>query len=146
MSSQAVSSFNFQFILDALADYAKQTGIDLTKNPFAVHLQSCDSPHAILQLLQENAKAFKDYRDGNRKLIDCLSPVVHILHAFSDVLNEGTSLVSPVDSFFLIMNLHFRPQVPFPPTKAIFVGVDILLAVYIFFHFFSLHLYHTRVN
>ena len=34
------------------------------------------------------------------------------------------------------MNLHFRPQVPFPPTKAIFVGVDILLAVYIFFYFF----------
>ena len=95
MSSPIASSPNIRFILDALADYAKQTGIDLTENPFAVHFQSCDSPDAILELLQENAKAFKDYRDGNRTFINCLSPVVHILHAFSGVLGEAITLVSP---------------------------------------------------
>ena len=101
MSSATVSSSNFQFILDALADYVNQTGIDLTEHPFAVHLQSCRSPDAILQLLHDKEKAFKDYRDENRKLFNWLSPVVHILHAFTGVLAEATTLVSPDQSIHL---------------------------------------------
>ena len=98
MSSSIDSSSNFQFILDALADYAKQTGMDLTKNPFVDHLQSCHSPHGILQLLHDKANAFKDYRDGNRELLNWLSPLVHILHAFSGILDQA---VSPDESIHL---------------------------------------------
>jgi len=77
-----------------LVDYAKTTGIDLSKNPFAAVIERANSPEAILELLQEREKAFKDYREGNRTLISCLSPVVNVIQAFSGILGETVSLVS----------------------------------------------------
>jgi hypothetical protein len=88
------SSSNVQLIISALADYSKETGIDLSNNPFATALEQSDSPEAILQLLQKREKDFKEYRDGNRRLINCLSPAVKVLHAFSGILGEAVSLVS----------------------------------------------------
>jgi hypothetical protein len=88
------STSNIQLIIDALADYAKITGIDLSVNPFAVMLEQSNSPEAILQLLQEREKAFKEYCDGNRRLITSLSPAVKVLQAFSGILGEAVSLVS----------------------------------------------------
>jgi hypothetical protein len=85
---------NFQLIVNALAHYAELTGIYLPKNPFAEKLELLSSPDAILELLQEREKTFKEYRDGNRRLISCLSPVVHILSTFSESLGEAVSLVS----------------------------------------------------
>lgn len=80
---------NFQTILDAVDRYAEQTGINLRESPFTDKVKGCDSPGAVLLLLQENMKAFKDYRDQNRKLLDCLSPVVQFVHVFSRILGEG---------------------------------------------------------
>jgi hypothetical protein len=92
-TGQATSS-NIQLIIDALADYTKTTGIDLSNNPFAAAIEQSNSPQAILQLLQEREKAFKEYRDGNRRLICCLSPAVKVLQAFSGILGDAASLVS----------------------------------------------------
>jgi hypothetical protein len=92
-SSTKISSSNHRLILDTLDDYARQTGIDLTKNPFTYPFHNCVSPQAILDLLEERAMAFKDYRDGNRNLIKWLSPVVQVLHVFAGVLGPATSLV-----------------------------------------------------
>jgi hypothetical protein len=85
---------NFRSILDTLDQYAEQTGIDLKENPFTDKVKGCDSPDAVLLLLQENLKTFKEYRDKNRRFIDCLSPVVQFVHAFSGVLSEAANLVS----------------------------------------------------
>ena len=85
---------NLQSIREALDTYAEQMKIDLKDNPFADEVKGCDSPEAILQLLEKNRDEFKEYRDKNRKFIDCLNPVVKFVHAFSDVLGEATSLVS----------------------------------------------------
>ena len=85
---------NLQSILDAADKYAEQTGINLKDNPFTDKVKGCDSPGAVLLLLQENLKAFKDYRDNNRKFIECVSPVVQFVHAFSDILGEAAGLVS----------------------------------------------------
>ncbi|KAF8257689.1 hypothetical protein EI94DRAFT_1260448 [Lactarius quietus] len=98
----------FQLILDAVDKYAEQTGINLKDNPFAVKIKACDSPGTVLLLLQENLKAFKVYRDKNRKFIDCLSPVVKFVHTFSDFLGEAAGLI------------------PFHPAKLIFVGINVL--------------------
>ena len=86
---ETFSASNFQLIIDALTDYAKLTGIDLSKNPFSAMLEQSNSPEAILQLLQEREKAFKEYRDGNRRLITCLGPVVKVLQVFSGILGEA---------------------------------------------------------
>jgi len=88
------SQANFKLIIDALADYANRTGIDLSNNPFSEKLQVSSSPDDILGLLEEREKAFKEYREGNRRLMSCLSPVVRVIHAFSGILGEAVSLVS----------------------------------------------------
>src|SRR6266852_2354389 len=94
-TGQAPSSTdNIKLITDALADYVKETGIDLSKNPFATKFEQSSSPHAILQLLEEREKAFKEYRDGKRGLINCLYPAVTVLHRFSGILGGAASLVS----------------------------------------------------
>jgi fungal STAND N-terminal Goodbye domain len=94
-TSTTTSSSNFRLIIDAALDeYTKQTGIDLIRNPFAHKIQHSDSPESVLELFQERAKEFKEYRDGNRKLIDVLKPAVQILHALSDTLSEAVTLVS----------------------------------------------------
>ena len=85
---------NIQLFIDALADYANLTGIDLSNNPFATTLEHSNFPEAILRILQEREKAFKEYRDDNRRLISCLSPAVNVLQAFSGILGEAVSLVS----------------------------------------------------
>jgi hypothetical protein len=81
-------------ITDALANYEKITGIDLSKDPFAAEIESANSPGAIIELLREREKAFKDYREGDRRLISCLSPAVNIIQSFSGALGEAVSLVS----------------------------------------------------
>jgi hypothetical protein len=88
------SSSDVQSIIEAaLADYTKITGTDLSKTPFAAALERSNSPEAILQLLHEREKCFKEYRDGNRRLINCLTPSVTVLQAFSGILG-GNSQVS----------------------------------------------------
>ncbi|KAH9975115.1 hypothetical protein BGW80DRAFT_1444668 [Lactifluus volemus] len=108
MSSTTPSSSNFHLISNALSDYEKQTDIDLTKNPFADQFHSCDSAEAISELLQDRVEAFKAYRNEHRKLIKCLNPVFQFLHAFK-------------------LSTTFGDAVPFPPAKAVFVGIDVLL-------------------
>ncbi|KAH8990659.1 hypothetical protein EDB86DRAFT_2831087 [Lactarius hatsudake] len=99
----------FKLIIDiALTDYAKGVGIDPARHPFADILQNCRSPEDVLGLLESKADDFKDYRDGNRKLIDHLKPVVDVVHALSGILGEAF-------------------PGPLQPAKAIFVGVDVLI-------------------
>ena len=95
-------SASFQPLLDAaLADYVKQIGIDPVKHPFVDQLRSCHSPDDVLKLLEGKANEFKHFRDGNRKLIDCLNPVVKVIHAFSGILGEAASFVSRMPSLFI---------------------------------------------
>ena len=88
------SQANLQWITDALSEYTNLTGINLSKDPFFEKLQVSSSPDDILGLLEEREKTFKEYREGNRRFISCLSPVVRVVHAFSDILGEAASLVS----------------------------------------------------
>lgn len=124
-------SASFQHILEAaVADYVKQIGIDPIKHPFVDQLRSCHSADDVLKILENKAKEFKDFRDGNRKLLDCLNPVVKVVQAFSGILGEAASFVSRIPSFFVFtFSAVCSCQVPFPPAGAIFAGLDILLAV-----------------
>jgi hypothetical protein len=96
-----ISPSNLQLIIDSLGDYALRMGIDFAQNPFAGELQRTDTPNGILNLLQEREKAFIQYRNRNRTLINCFSPAVRVLHIFSAKLSDAVSLVS------------FKPPFPF---------------------------------
>ena len=86
---------NIHLILDdAIADYASLTGIDLSNNPFATTLEQSNSPDAILRLLQDREKAFKEYRDGDRRLTSCLIPALKVLQAFSGIMGQAAGMVS----------------------------------------------------
>ena len=101
---------SFQSILDtALAEYHEQIGIELDKHPFSHELRGRDSPDDVLKLLEDKANTFKAYRDGNRKLINWLNPVVQVIHTLSGVLgqvvtptrefNESNAIALPLDPF-----------------------------------------------
>ena len=85
-------TISFQPILNkALSDYCEQIGVKLDKHPFAEELRGRDSPDDVLKLLEDKANAFKVYRDGNRELINWLSPVIQVVHTLSGVLGEAVS-------------------------------------------------------
>ena len=91
--SAKMPAASFQAILDkALADYCEQIGVELDKHPFIDELRGRDSPDNVLKLLEEKANTFKVYRDGNRKLISWLSPVVKVIHTLSGVLGQSISV------------------------------------------------------
>ena len=110
-----MSNVSFQEILDkAIADYHTQIGVQLEKHPLANELRGRDSPDEVLKLLEDKAKAFKVYRDGNHKLITWLSPVVQAIHLLSGVLGEAVSLrsdflVDLVDLFAICLPGAYKP-------------------------------------
>lgn len=134
MSSTGQStSPNFQLIIDALADYDKQTGIDLTRNPIAEKIKLSTSPETILELLQERESSFQGYHEVDRRLMGCFSPAVKVLYAFSGILGddgEAVSLVSVTyNPVYPVNLLTWSRQIPFSPANAIFTSIDVLLAV-----------------
>ena len=87
------SSSNFQLIINnALDAYKKRTKNDLLAHPLAPQLQACDSPEAIIAVLQHQIQGIGQFRSD-----DCwtkwLAPTVNVLFAFSSTLSAGIGLV-----------------------------------------------------
>ncbi|KAH8985186.1 hypothetical protein EDB92DRAFT_1950202 [Lactarius akahatsu] len=108
-SLRVSSTSNFQSILDkALIEYKKKTGKDLIVHSLADQIKDCDSPEAILTVLQGKANELKRSQSSDDRLTKWLTPTVNILTAFSSTLGDGVSTV-------------------FPPSKIIFSAIGILL-------------------
>ncbi|KAF8483006.1 hypothetical protein DFH94DRAFT_647558, partial [Russula ochroleuca] len=104
------SSFNFQIIINnALNKYKKRTKSDLLSHPLAVQLQTCDSPNAILVVLQEQLQGLDQSRSTDERWTKWLDPTVNVLYAFSSILGAGVGLL-------------------FSPASVIFAGVGVLLS------------------
>lgn len=126
------TSSNFQALFNAaLTDYTKQTGKDLRDHPLASRIDRCDNPDSVLDVFHEQARAFDESRRGDTKLYKWFKSIAKVLHALStnEVLSEGASSVC--SATFVIIILNSIPKV-FPPAKAIFSGIDILLSVRFF--------------
>jgi len=88
------SSSNFRLIFNnALKVYEKHTKKDILAHPFAAQLQACDSPTAILTMLQQQVQEFDQSRSNNEALSKWLDPTVNVLYALSGTLGEGVGLV-----------------------------------------------------
>ena len=89
------SNFQFQSIFNAaLGAYEKKTKCKLFTHPLASRLQSCDSPTAILSVLQGLIQQFDRRRSSDERLTNWLNPTVNVLYAFSDFIGQGVGLVS----------------------------------------------------
>ena len=97
-SNTTSTSSNFEALFNvAVEKYNSQTGKDLRNHPLASKIESCDSPDSILDIFQEQAKAFEEYKRGDFELFKWLKPVVGVLHALftNEVLKASVSQVSP---------------------------------------------------
>ena len=85
---------NFQLVFNnALKEYEKRTKKDLLAHPLAAQLQACDSPSAVLAVLQLQVQALDQSQSNNSRWTKWLDPTVNVLYAFSETLGEGVSLV-----------------------------------------------------
>ncbi|KAI9455434.1 hypothetical protein BJY52DRAFT_642335 [Lactarius psammicola] len=110
MSSIISTATDFKVIFDdALKEYEKKTGTNLTAHPLADKLRTCDSPDAVLNVLQDHKRAYEESRNGDRRLTKLLDLTIHVLYLFSEALGEGVGLA-------------------FGPAKVIFAGFSVLLA------------------
>ena len=78
----------------ALHDYEKQTGMKLIEDPLAGQLENCNSVESIIAVLQEQARAFADFRRDDDRVMKPLKRVVHVTHALSASLVRQVDLVS----------------------------------------------------
>ena len=86
---------NFTAIVEkALKAYKKKTKQDLTANLLATELQECDSPAAIVAILQDQINQFRQSQSGDERLRKWLSPTINVLYAFSETLGRGVGLVN----------------------------------------------------
>ena len=92
--STSTSNSNFASIFNAaLTSYKRKTKKDLTSHPLLPNLQSCDSPEAILTVLQEQIPASNQSHNGDDRLTKWVSPTVNVLYAFSATVGQGVGLV-----------------------------------------------------
>jgi hypothetical protein len=99
----AASSPNFQLIINnALDKYKKRTKHDLLEHPLAAQLQSCNSPSAILAVLQQQVQGLDQSRSSDERWSRWLDPTVNVLYALSATVGAGVGLVC----------LHELVQVP----------------------------------
>lgn len=92
--SGVVSSSCFRLtVIRALKTYQSHTKKDLFAHPLAAQLQACDSPDAILLVLQQQVQVHDRPRCSHERLSYCLEPVVNVLYSFSLTLEKGVGLV-----------------------------------------------------
>ena len=88
------SSSNFQLIINnALKAYEKRTKKDLLAHPLAAQFQACDTPSAVLSVLQQQVQQLNQSQTSDDRWTKWLDPTVNVLYAFSVTLGEGVGLV-----------------------------------------------------
>ncbi|KAF8263783.1 hypothetical protein EI94DRAFT_1703746 [Lactarius quietus] len=129
----SLSTLNFQPIFEkALEEYKKKTGKDLTAHPLAAEIKGCNSPEAILAILEVKANELNQSpsRSSDERLTKWLNPTVNVLNALSATLGQGASLAakSTVASRDVLIELFTRIENFFERLK-IFTEVSPPLAV-----------------
>ncbi|KAI9434794.1 hypothetical protein H4582DRAFT_1881569, partial [Lactarius indigo] len=120
------SSSNFKIIFEkAIKEYNKKTKHDLTAHPLATQLQPCDSPAAILTILQEQVDQFKQSRTADERLHKWLNPTINVLYAFSQTLGEGIGLRSRLSTREFYYDIEGRQA-----AKEVEASQDVLIDIF----------------
>ena len=113
-SNPNVSCSLFQNLFDvALKEYRQKTGNDIAADPLTIRLAQCDSPDTVLEVLQEQAHAFNQVRNGDWKIqiLRRLKPIVNILLGLSTsgVFGQGIGLVRLNKSTYSLCKFIVHP-------------------------------------
>jgi hypothetical protein len=129
-SPAASPSYNFLSAFNvALEVYEKTTKNKLLSHPLATQLQSCDSPAAVLSVLQDLVRESDQSRSSEQRLTRWLVPTVNVLFSFSATLGEGVGLVYLKSRFLIRICSLIVVLKAFSPAKVIFSGIGVLLLV-----------------
>ena len=102
--STSTSSPNFDTIFTAaLNKYKKRTKKDIAAHSLAAQIESCDSPNAVLAVLQTQVETFDPSPSANEKWTSLLGPTITVLYAFSGFLSKVAKPVNRETSN------HLRP-------------------------------------
>ena len=83
-------------VLDAaLSEYKKTTGGGLLEHPLAKEVKECDTIGAISAILQGQAREFRQFKDGDQRLMKWIDPMVETLSSFSETFGGVASVVRP---------------------------------------------------
>jgi fungal STAND N-terminal Goodbye domain len=79
----------------ALNEFEKRAGTNLTQHQIIDKLVNCGSTESVIDVLQEQAQAFRNFRGDDGKLMMWLRRVVNVFCTLSTsgVLGEGIGLV-----------------------------------------------------
>lgn len=103
-NSPQASTSNFQPILDkALNEYKRKTGKELITHPLAEEIKGCDSPEAILALLEGKANELDLSHGSDERFTKWLTPTVNVLNALSITLGGGVGTVSSGVSWHCVL-------------------------------------------
>jgi hypothetical protein len=129
MAEQSGPTHFRELFESALEAYEKKAGITLVEHSLAIQLQSCNTVESITAVLQGQAKALSESR-GSDRVMKSIKNTVSILNMLSATasLAVDISLVRQQALVACSTPLSVFLQ-PFPPVKAIYAGLAILLAV-----------------
>ena len=93
--STSTSSPNFGTIFTAaLEKYKKRTKKDITAHGLAAQIESCDSPNAVLTVLQTQVQTFDPAPSANERWKSLLDPTITVLYTFSGFVSNFTGPVN----------------------------------------------------
>jgi fungal STAND N-terminal Goodbye domain len=92
MAHRSQSSRFLVLFESALQDYQNQTGTTLPNHPLADKLQYCDSVESVTAVLQDQARAFTEFRGGDARIMKSLNTVVSVLDSLSTSTAFGEAI------------------------------------------------------
>lgn len=95
MGDQSQSS-RFRLLFEsALQEYQTLTGTTLASHPLAEKLQHCASIESVTAVLQDQARAFSEFRGGDGRVMKSLKTVVSVVYTLSvsTTIDEAIGLV-----------------------------------------------------
>ena len=139
-SSPNVSFSRFQDLFNAaLREYSQKTGNDIATDPLTASLLPCNSSDAVLAILQEQAHAFNQFRNGDWKvqLMRRLKPIVDILLELSTngIFGEDIGLVRLTKNRHILSKVHHIPYRAFQQQKRylpVLVSYSQYVSIYLF--------------
>ena len=79
---------------DVLKRYKKWTKEDIAAHSLATQIESCNSPNAVLTVLQTQVRTFDPSPSANERWTRLLHPTITVLYAFSGLVSNIAGPVS----------------------------------------------------